>query len=60
MTLLSAFVLIGPSVIGGSFAPDYWTYAALRLVTCTAIPLVWINNSAIVMEAFSTKHRWEM
>ncbi len=55
-TMFMAVGVIAPSVFFGAFAPNYETYAALRLLTCSCLPIVWLSYHASLLECFSHRH----
>ncbi len=53
----AAVAVIAPSVLLGAWSPGYEVYAALRIVTATCFPVVWINSAVLILECFGTRHR---
>ena len=49
--------IITPAVVLGGLVPNYYVYLILRLVTCTALPIMWISGSTYSLEYFSPKAR---
>ena len=44
-------------LFGNAFVASYWQYAALHLLYCTAIPVLWINSHTLSLEFFSSRHK---
>jgi MFS family permease len=56
-TMMISIFIIVPSVMFGGYSPNYACYAILRLITCTALPCIWVSNHSMTMEAFGNHHR---
>eukprot|EP00094_Tigriopus_californicus_P007747 TCALIF_07462-PA protein Name:"Similar to Slc22a21 Solute carrier family 22 member 21 (Mus musculus)" AED:0.16 eAED:0.17 QI:0/0.33/0.25/1/0.33/0.5/4/24/412 len=55
--MLVSLVTIIPTTIVGGFVPNYLVYVGLRLLTCSALPIMWIALHTYSLEMFSPKHR---
>lgn len=53
---LAAFITI-PSVIIGGFIANFYAYLITRLITCTALPIMWIAAHTYGLEYFGPRHR---
>ena len=56
-TTIIATLIIIPSVIVGGLTSNYAFYAVLRLITCSALPLVWVSMHAFILEIFDKDNR---
>jgi MFS family permease len=56
-TILWSIIVVVPATMFGGYSPNYATYIALRLLSCTALPCIWVANHSLTMEAFGHTHR---
>ena len=57
LSMFVAVLIIGPTVVAGGYSENYMTYAVLRLITCSCLPLIWVNQQSCIFECFGSKHR---
>ena len=57
LSMFMAVLIIGPTVVAGGYSENYLTYAILRLITCSCLPIIWVNYQACIVECFGSKHR---
>lgn len=57
VTMLIAVSVIVPIVTFSGYAPNYESYAILRLISCTCLPFSWICCNSLHLEIFGTDHR---
>jgi len=55
--MFGALSLIGPALIAAGFASSFWMYAALQLVWCTCLPIIWVSSHSLTLEMFDAKSR---
>ena len=57
VTILGAHLVMIPVVMFGGFSPNYATYAVLRLVSATCLPIMWISGHVLTLELFGKEYR---
>ena len=55
--MLAVIPIMSLCLFGNAFVESYWQYAALHLIYCTAIPVLWINSHTLSIEFFSSSHK---
>ena len=55
--MLAVIPVMSLCLFGNAFVESYWQYAALHLIYCTAIPVLWINSHTLSIEFFSSSHK---
>ena len=55
--LFGSLSLIIPTVMFGGYSPNYICYLLLRLISCSALPCVWIASHTTTLELFDPEHR---
>ena len=56
MILILDFLNSKKSFLGG-YSPNYICYAILRLITCTAVPCIWMASHSMALEVFGANSR---
>lgn len=56
-SMLGSIFVIVPCVMFGGYSPNYECYLILRLISCSALPCIWISNSCATVEIFDPKSR---
>ena len=54
---IGSVIVIVPTVFFGGFAQNYATYAVLRLITCSSLPVMWVSMHSMTLEIFDKHHR---
>ena len=54
---IGSVVVIIPTVFCGGFSQNYATYAILRLLTCSSLPVMWVSMHSMTLEVFDKHHR---
>ena len=57
ITMLISQLILTPVVMFGGFAPNYATYAVLRLISATCLPPMWICGHSLTLELFGKEYR---
>ena len=57
VTIFGAHIVMIPIVMFGGFSPNYATYASLRLVSATCLPIMWISGHVLTLELFGKEYR---
>ena len=57
ITLLVSHIILAPIVTFGGLSPNYETYAALRLISATCLPAMWISGHCLTLEIFGKEYR---
>ena len=55
--MLIATLVIIPCVIAGGFVRNYYFYLITRIITCAALPIMWINGHNYSIEFFDPASR---
>ena len=58
--IFAGVTIIVPIQIFAGYCQDYWSYAALRLIVCSAGPLVWVASHSLTLELVGTSKRQVM
>uniref|UniRef100_A0A0K2U4H5 Organic cation transporter 1like [Strongylocentrotus purpuratus] n=2 Tax=Lepeophtheirus salmonis TaxID=72036 RepID=A0A0K2U4H5_LEPSM len=56
-TCFIAISIITPTVMVGGYSPNYEIYAALRLLTCICLPVIWVCIHSLTFELFGIRGR---
>ena len=57
ITMLGAHLILTPVVMFGGFSPNYATYAVLRVISATCLPLMWLCGHSLTLELFGKEYR---
>merc|ERR1712241_497360 len=57
VSILGAHLVMIPVVMFAGYAPNYETYAALRFVSATCLPIMWISGHVLTLELFGKEYR---
>ena len=55
--MIASIIMIIPTVTFGGYSPNYECYLILRLITCSALPCVWIASHSTTLEIFDPENR---
>ena len=55
--MLSVIPVMSIGLFCNAFVESYLQYAALHIIYCTAIPVLWINAHTLSLEFFSSSHK---
>merc|ERR1712241_127290 len=57
VSILGAHLVMIPVVMFAGYAPNYETYATLRFVSATCLPIMWISGHVLTLELFGKEFR---
>ena len=58
--MLFSVIVLAPVVMFGGYSPNYVCYLILRLITCSALPNIWMASHSISLEIFDQHTRKTM
>ena len=57
VTMIASHLIMTPVVMFSGFSPNYETYAVLRLISASCLPIFWVCGHSLMLELFGKEYR---